>query len=312
MSAFKVCINAVLPIFLIMALGYAARCCGAVKRESVPGLNKLMFRWFMPIMLFNSIYKSDVSGVLQPKLLLFAAGTVLAVYFLSLGYVLLTEKEKERQSVMVQGLYRSNFVIIGLPLASSLVEGADLGPVVLLISVVVPMFNVLAVITLEAMNGRRPGIGRLLLDIVKNPLIVGTAVGLVFLFTGIKLPSFLESTASQIAAAANPMLLFLLGAFFKFDGLRRYAKELVQVCLGRLVVIPGLALTAAMLIGVRGVEFAGMIAIFGSATAIASFTMAQQMGGDAELAGDIVVATSALCCFTMFGWAMLFKSLGVF
>ena len=174
------------------------------------------------------------------------------------------------------------------------------------------MFNVLAVITLEAMNGRRPGIGRLLLDIVKNPLIVGTAVGLVFLFTGIKLPSFLESTASQIAAAANPMLLFLLGAFFKFDGLRRYAKELVQVCLGRLVVIPGLALTAAMLIGVRGVEFAGMIAIFGSATAIASFTMAQQMGGDAELAGDIVVATSALCCFTMFGWAMLFKSLGVF
>lgn len=312
MTAFQVCANAVLPIFVIMALGYAARRLGAIRRESAPGLNKLIFRFFMPVMLFNNIYKSDVSSVLQPRLLLFAAGAVLVVYLLSLGFVLLTEKEKERQSVMVQGLYRSNFVIIGLPLASSLVEGADLGPVVLLIAVVVPMFNVLAVITLEAMSGKRPGIGRLLIDIAKNPLIVGTAVGLLFLFAGLRLPAFVESTVEQLSAATNPMLLFLLGAFFKFDGLRRYAKELVRVCLGRLVVIPGLALSAAMLFGIRGVEFAGMIAIFGSATAIASFTMAQQMGGDAELAGDIVVATSALCCFTMFGWSMLFKSLGVF
>lgn len=312
MSAFTVCLNAVLPIFLIMALGYVARLLGAIKRDSVPALSKLLFRFFMPVMLFNNIYTSDVSTVVQPRLLAFAAVAVLCVFGLSLGFVLLTEKEKDRRSVMVQGLYRSNFVIIGLPLASALVEGADLGGVVLLIAVVVPMFNVLAVITLETMNGNRPSIGHLLLDIAKNPLIVGTAVGLLFLFTGLKLPSVVESTVRQISSATNPMLLFLLGAFFKFDGLRRYAKELVTVCLGRLVVIPAMALTAAMLLGIRGVEFAGMIAIFGSATAIASFTMAQQMGGDAELAGDIVVATSALCCFTMFGWSLLFKSLGAF
>lgn len=312
MSAFTVCLNAVLPIFLIMALGYVARLLGAIKRDSVPSLNKLMFRFFMPVMLFNSIYTSDVSTVVQPRLLAFAAVAVLCVFGLSLGFVLLTEKEKDRRSVMVQGLYRSNFVIIGLPLASALVEGADLGGVVLLIAVVVPMFNVLAVITLESMNGKRPSIGHLLLDIAKNPLIVGTAVGLLFLFTGMKLPSVIESTVRQISSATNPMLLFLLGAFFKFDGIRRYAKELITVCLGRLVVIPAIALTAAMLLGIRGVEFAGMIAIFGSATAIASFTMAQQMGGDAELAGDIVIATSALCCFTMFGWSLLFKSLGAF
>lgn len=312
MTTFTVCFNAVLPIFLIMALGYIAQRIGAIKRESVPSLNKLIFRFFMPVMLFNNIYTSDVSTVVQPRLLAFAAVAVLCVYGLSLGFVLLTEKEKERQSVMVQGLYRSNFVIIGLPLASALVEGADLGGVVLLIAVVVPTFNVLAVITLESMNGRRPSIRRLLLDIAKNPLIVGTVVGILFLFTGIRLPAVIESTVSQISAVTNPLLLFLLGAFFKFDGILRYAKELVTVCLGRLVVIPALALTAAMLVGIRGVEFAGMIAIFGSATAIASFTMAQQMGGDAELAGDIVVATSALCCFTMFGWSLLFKSLGVF
>ena len=81
---------------------------------------------------------------------------------------------------------------------------------------------------------------------------------------------------------------------------------------GRLVLVPGIFLTIGALLGFRGVEFAGLIGVFASSTAVASFTMAQQMGGDAELAGDIVVVTSALCPFTIFGWILLFKSLGMF
>ena len=312
MSNFQVCINAVLPIFLIISLGYLARSLGAIQREEVPKLNKLAFRYFMPVMLFYNVYTSDLSTAVQPRVLLFAVISVLCVYFLSLAYILLTEKNAENRSVKIQGLYRSNFVFIGIPLAAELVSGADLGPVVLLIAVVVPMFNVLAVITLEAFRGSRPAFGKLLLDIAKNPLILGTVVGLLFLLLGIRLPSPIVGTAKQIAAATSPIMLFLLGAFFKFDGLKRYAKDLIEVCIGRLIVIPGIFLTAAMLCGIRGIEFAGMIAIFGSATAIASFTMAQQMGGNDELAGDIVVCTSALCSFTMFGWALLFKTLGAF
>ena len=79
-----------------------------------------------------------------------------------------------------------------------------------------------------------------------------------------------------------------------------------------IAVTAALLLTAAFLIGIRGVGFAGLISVFASATAIASFTMTQQMGGDAELAGDIVVSTSALCIVTMFAWSVLFKALGAF
>lgn len=304
--------HAVIPIFLIMALGYLARCLGAINREDVPKLNKLAFRYFMPVMLFYSIYKSDLQTAVQPKLLLFAAAGVLLEYFLALGFVLLTEKDGSKRGVMIQGLYRSNFVIIGLPLAGALVEGADLSPVVVMIAIVVPMFNVLAVITLEVFNGKKPNIGKLLLEIAINPLILGAVTGILALLVKLRLPSGLEAAVEQIYYATNPLMLFLLGAFFKFDGIKKYAKELFKVCLGRLVVFPGIFLSLAMLVGIRGVAFAGMIAIFGSATAIASFVMAEQMGGDAELAGDIVVTTSALCAFTMFLWSLLFKSLGVF
>ena len=312
MNNLIVCLNAVAPIFIIMALGCLARHLGAISRADVPKLNKMLFRYFMPVMLFYNIYSSEMSTAVQPKLLAFTALCVLVEFFLCLAFVLATEREPAKRGVKIQGLYRSNFVIIGLPLASALVSGADVGPVVVLIAVVVPMYNILAVITLEIFNGSKPNILRLLLDIAKNPLILGTVFGIAFLLLGIKLPEFLLSAIRQIGTATNPMMLFLLGAFFQWGGIHKYLKDLLQVCLGRLVVVPGIFLTLAYLVGVRGIAFAGMIAIFGSATAIASFTMVQQMGGDDELAGDIVVATSALCCFTMFGWSLLFKSLGAF
>ena len=70
-------------------------------------------------------------------------------------------------------------------------------------------------------------------------------------------------------------------------------------------------LTPAVLLVWRGVALASLLPVFASSTAVNSFTMAQQMGGDAELAGNIVVATSALCSLTMFFWCFLFKSLGM-
>ena len=103
-----------------------------------------------------------------------------------------------------------------------------------------------------------------------------------------------------------------LGAFFRFDGLRQYRRELTTVTLGKLVVVPAALLSAAALLGFRGVEFVSLLGIFASPTAINSFTMAQQMGGDEELAGDIVIVTSAASAFTFCGWIFLFKSLGIF
>ena len=207
-------------------------------------------------------------------------------------------------------MYRSNLAIIGLPLATVLVPGADMGPVAMLAAIIVPLFNVLAVITLTAFRGERLPAGRLIKMVATNPLILGSAVGLVFLGTGWRLPTALESAVHQVAAMTSPFMLFLLGAFFRFSGLRRYRRDLIEVCLVRLFLMPALLLTAAFLIGIRGVGFAGLISVFASATAIASFTMTQQMGGDAELAGDIVVSTSALCIVTMFAWSVLFKALG--
>ena len=115
----------------------------------------------------------------------------------------------------------------------------------------------------------------------------------------------------MMSAATSPVLLFLLGAFFQFKGMRSHWRELAAVCTGRLVLFPALFLSLAAALGFRGVDLVSLLGVFASSTAITSFTMAQQMGGDAELAGDIVVSTSALCSFTLFGWSLLFKLTGL-
>ena len=308
----RVCFNAVAPLFLIMGLGYGVKCLGGIRVEDVPGLNKMAFRFFMPVMLFWNLYTSSIDEAVQPKLLLYAVSATLVMYGLSMAIVLTTEKDPQKQGVKIQGMYRSNLAIIGLPLATVLVPGADMGPVAMLAAIIVPMFNVLAVITLTAFRGEKLPPLKLLRMIVTNPLILGSAAGLLFLGTGWKLPTALESAVHQVSNMTSPLLLFLLGAFFRFSGLRRYKKDLIQVCVVRLLVMPALLLTIGFLLGIRGAGFAGLISVFASATAIASFTMTQQMGGDVELAGDIVVSTSALCIVTMFGWSVLFKALGAF
>ena len=312
MSSLSVCVNAVVPLFLVMALGFVARLTGTISPTDVPKVNKWAFRFFMPIMLFYNMYTSDLSAAVQPKVIIFAAVCVLVLYGLSFSFVVLTEKSDDKRGAMIQGLYRSNFVIMGIPLASQLVEGADLGPVVMLVAVIIPMFNILAVITLEIFNGTKPSVGKILLDIIKHPLIIGIVAGIVVQLIGLKLPTAIESALSMIGKAASPLMLFLLGAFFEFKGIGRYKKQLTMVCVGRLIVVPAIFLTLSVLCGIRGVELAAMIAIFGSPTGVSTFTMTQQMGGDDVLAGDLVVMTSALSCVTMFAWALVLKSMGLF
>lgn len=304
--------NAVLPMCLVMALGYGTRRLGWIRREEISAINKIAFRIFLPCLLYYNVYCSDLSGSFDPLLMAYAVGGVLLTFGLSLGYTLLTEKLPERRGVMIQGMFRSNYVIMGIPVATALLGADQLGTVSILIAVVVPLFNMLSVVVLEVFRGQKPKPLHILGQIAKNPLVIGSVLGILTLAAGIRLPHILEQTIQNISAIASPLQLFLLGAFFQFSGLKTYRRELVTVSAAKLIVAPGLFLGLGALLGFRGVAFVSLIGVFASPTAVNSFTMAQQMGGDAELAGDIVVTTSAVSILTMFLWVFLFKSLGMF
>ena len=306
-------VNAVVPMFLLIAAGFISQKAGVLTREDVPRINRVAFRIFLPCLLFYNIYQSDIRAAADLRVMLFAVCGVLLVFAVSILLVMRFVKREDWKGVISQGIFRSNFVIMGIPIAQALVGNENLGSVSLLIAVIVPLFNFLSVFVLERFRGGTVKPGKILLEVAKNPLIVSSAIGILFQLAGIRLPRLVEGMVSSLAGIASPLQLFLLGAFFRFKGLQRYWKPLTCVVGIKLFLTPAVILSAAVLLGIRNGDFVGLIGIFASPTAVNSFTMVQQMRcGDAELAGDIVVMTSAVSILSFFLWILVFKNIGAF
>ncbi len=312
MQALSIAFHAIVPLFLIIAVGYTVKRLGWIGPEEVRRFNKVTFYTFMPVMLFYNIYTSDFSQAVRLPYALFVVGAALGMVAVSFAVTLLAEKMPERRGVMIQAAFRSNFVLLGLPIAAELLPEGNLGVTALMVAIVVPIYNMMSVVVLEYFRGGKPRAGEVLLAVVKNPLILGSVAGLLVQALHITLPEVLVSFAGKMNSAATPLILLLLGASFETREITRYKKELL-VCVGlRLVVFPGAILTLAAALGLRDIEFVTVLAMTAAPTAVNSFNMAQQLGGDSQLAGSAVVVSTAASFFTLFVWITLFKQLGMF
>ena len=312
MESLQISLNAVLPLCLYMAAGYLAKKRGLIDEEIILKFNKVAFLVFLSTSVFNAIYSSDLSTAVKPKLILFVLCGILVEFLYGFLVANKVADQENQKGVIVQGIFRSNFTLIGLAIARALLPHEDIAPVVFLCALITPEFNILAVIALSLYGGEKVRPREVALRIVTNPLILATAAGILCLLLKVRFPKSIETALNGMAGVATPLMLFLLGAFFRFDSFGNIAKQLSITTAFKLVFNPAIFLTIGYLIGFRGVEFTGLIGIFASSAAVSSFTMSQQMGGDAELAGGIVILTSLFSCLTLFGWCALFKALGAF
>lgn len=311
MESLIVSINAVLPVFLMIALGYLLRRIKLVDDDLVSRVNKLVFRVFLPIMLFNNIYTSDLKGVFNPKLVIFAPLSIIVIFTIATIFVVKLRKENKRRGAMIQALFRSNYVILGIPIVKALFGDEVSAVPSLLAAFIVPIFNLLAVITLEVFRGSKPDLLKIIKSIIKNPLIIASLLGFAFNLLEIRFPAVIASTISTVGSVATPLPLVMLGAFFRFESVKNNIKDIAICTIGRLIVSPLIGSVIALMLGFRGVEFASLLIMFSAPPAIASFTMAQQMDSDYQLSGEAVIVSSALSCFTIFLWILLYTSLGV-
>ncbi|MCU7195585.1 MAG: AEC family transporter [Turicibacter sanguinis] len=300
-------LNVVLPLFLMIVLGYGLKVLKIWDTHTINGMNTVVFKVFLPVLLFINVYQTDIAGVFNLKLMLFAIFSVILIFLITWGIICLIDKENPKRGVLIQAIFRSNFVIFGIPIATSLCGAESTGAAALLVAVIVPLFNVLAVITLETFRGSRIHVRKILRGIVTNPLIIGSLLGLLFLAIGIKLPSAIEKTISDLSKVTTPLALVILGASFTFSSVRGNLRNLCIGLLGKLVLAPVIFLPLAIMFDLKGTSLAILLAIFGSPPAVSSFSMAKQMDGDADLAGQLVVFGSMFSVLTMFIWIFILK-----
>lgn len=304
--------NAVIPFLCYISFGYAMKVKGVVKEEFLQQLNKMVFKVMYPFMTFYNIYKADASSLPRPVMLIFSGVSILALEVILVFIVPKIVKENPKRGVIIQAVYRSNFVLFGLPLTISVFGDAASSVAAMVVTVVVTIYNTTSVVILEMFNSEGKTTAKsLLLNVAKNPLLQGAVVGLIFFFLGIKVPKSLLTPIAAFADMTSPLALFVLGGTLHFNAIRGNLKYLVPTLSFKLLALPALMLAIAYQFGLRELELFLLLAIYGTPVAAASYPMAQNMGGDGELAGQFVVISTVVSVATLFVWIFFLKSVGL-
>lgn len=306
--------NAVTPLFIMMLLGYVVRSVGIAKKSDFDMINKLVFKIFLPLLLFHNLYTTETVGTFDLAIVLFTCLGVGSVFVLGYFFVRFCIKDNKRRAPMLQGFFRSNYAILGIPLINSICGDNATGLSSLMVAIVVPLFNVLAVVCFELFNTKKGNVNikNLAKGIATNPLIIACAVGVVFFAFKLKLPYVVDKAVGDISKIATPLAIVAIGGSFTFRSIKTCIKEVFITVFSRLVLVPFVAVVVATLLGFRGEALACILITFGAPIAISSFAMAQQMDCDEDVAANVVVFSTSLCILTMFCWIFLLNSMGLF
>ncbi len=306
--------SAVAPIILTVAVGYILKRAGLFPASLATAINKLVFRVFLPCMLFLNVYSIGRLRDVEPGYLLYAAGITLLIFLLSLPLSGLFTKEKNRRGVLSQCTFRSNFALIGIPLVESLYGSAGVAGASLLSAVSIPLFNMLAVVALSLFGSgeKKPTVKSVLLGILKNPLIQAVFAGIAVLCiregfyaadVSFRLSDLtpIWKTLGYLANAATPLALLSLGAQFEFATIGGMKREIVAGTVARTVLTPIIGMGIALLcFDFTPAQYASFVALFTTPVAVSTVPMAQEMGGDSDLAGQLVVWTTLVSAVSLF------------
>lgn len=301
--------NVVLPLFLSIVLGYFLRRIGMLEEPVRLGMNKLSFKVFLPLYLFNNIYTTDIGAAFDATLLILVMSGLIVIFLLLMVIVPVFEKNNARRGALIQAIFRSNAALFGLPVALSLCGEAKVGPTAVMIGFTVPVYNILAVIALETFRGGKPNMKKMLKGIVTNPLIIACVLGMIFNGLHIPIPAPVHDSIISLGRVATPISLVALGGQFFFSSIAAFRVQLITGVLGKLIISPLIMIVAGIMLGLRNEMLVPIMILFGAPTAVSSFPMAQQMGADGDLAASLVVFTTAFAILTIFVWVFVLKQM---
>ncbi len=303
-------LNTVLPLLLIMLAGFMARRLKILDDVGIRQANSAVFNIFLPLLLCLNVMDTKLGQELAWPALAYGMGAVIVSFIIMFKAAPRLCVQPESRGVLIQGVARSNYAIFGIPLIQMMYPQADTSVSALMVVAVVPLFNVLSTVALLRFNGKNEGAWAMVREVLTNPLILGTLTGLALWLLQWQFPPLLDKPLRALGSVATPLALFLLGASLDLHRLRAQGRLLWLGVGGRLIAVPLVFLTLAAVLQFRDVQLATLIAVFASPTAVSSYPMAQQLGGDADFAASQVALTTAFSGITVFVWVFVFKALG--
>ena len=306
-------LNATVPVFLLMALGFLFRKLGWLDEVFASKMNQFVFLVPLPLLVFEDLASVDFQKVWNLKFVLFCFFVTLASIALA-GILSLLWKDRGIRGEFIQASYRSSAALLGIAFIQNIYGNAGMAPVMIIGSV--PLYNIMAVVVLSFFKPGQSKIDKEVLKktlkgIITNPIIIGIVVGL--LWSACRLPFFgiPEKTVTSIGNMATPMGLMAMGATFDIHKASAKAKPSIVAAVMKLVGFAAVFLPIAVGLGFKNEEIVAILVMLGSATTVSSYVMAKNMGHEGVLTASTVMLTTMFSAFTLTGWLYILKTLGI-
>lgn len=309
---FIICVNAVIPSAIYLAVGITLKLLGVVTDQEVKRFTHFTFLALYPFLMFDNLYGKDIGDNINWSLIIYALAFLAFQIASSWLFICKTQPDNYDRGAMIQALFRSNIVLMGLPIAVNLFGKGNVTPVAVVLLFVVPLYNVVAVVLFEIFRGGKIDTLGILKGVFSNPLIIGGIAALLVMAAHINLPSPVYNTIVSLSDATTPIAMILLGASLNIKRFESDVAKVLTCVVGKIVVFPAIGILGAVLLGFRGVELIAIVLETATPTALASFAMASSMGGNGKLAGEAVVVSTLCACFTMPIFLFILKNCGLF
>ena len=308
-NSFLVAVHVVVPMALLMAVGVFARLAGVIDRQGMRMVDRMVFSLFMPVLMFKNIYDVSLDEGLGGSEVVFVTAGLLLVFLLALLIPPRLVADHNKAASIGQIVIRSNYILFGVAVAESLYGEGGAGPVALLGAIVVPATNALAVVILELNRSGKAKPGKILLAILKNPMVIAALLALACKAVGLRLPELLYGTVSSVAGVTTTISFISLGVSLNLGELRGNRHPLAVGVVLRMIVVPLLFLPVAVALGFQGPVLCAFMVLFAAPAGVACYPMAVAMGADGQLAGQLVCCTTVVSIFTLFCLTFLFQVL---
>lgn len=306
------CLNATVPVFMLMVLGFFFRKIHLFDDPFVSKANKFVFTVALPVLVFQDLATTDFISSWDGKFVLFCFGVTVISIILAFALSLFFRKHYS-QGEFIQAAYRSSAALLGIALIQNIYGDAGMAPLMIIGSV--PLYNIMAVVVLEFFKPKQTAFNKKLIaetlkGVLTNPILIGIFLGILWSLLRIPMPQMLDKTLGYVSNLATPLGLMAMGASFDFKKAFGCLKPALVCTFMKLIGFAALFLPLALSLGFRDSQMIAILVMLGSATTVSSYVMAKNMGHDGVLSSSVVMLTTFFSAFTITLWLFVLRTGG--
>jgi len=298
----------IIPIFIIIILGWVARKRGFITRDFLDPANRLVYYLSIPAMIFNAIAKANFHEQFDGRVLALTLVAAATIYLLAELLTRLLRMAPPRAGAFVQSAGHGNQGYIGLPIALYYLGANGLAKASIICGFLMILQNFLSVVALQTHDTKSLGLpspkalaGKLL----GNPVILGAMAGIAVSALAIPIPRVISRILEILGGLAPPMALLLIGASVSMELMRKYLRPTMGAVAMKLVILPAFGLLLFHLFHLGPADYLPAMILLASPTATVAFVMAKQMRGDADFAVATISASTLFSSLIIMGWLTL-------